>query len=324
MTRRRWLGVALALGLASAGPTGCGGEAPDDTLRIGHFPNVTHAQGVIAHARSRAGGWLEARTGVRSIEWYVFNAGPSAMEALLAGRIDATYVGPNPAINAHLKSGGDDVRVVAGACRGGSALVVREGSTVRDAAGFRGKRLATPQLGNTQDVSARAWLAAGGLKVTQTGGDADVVPAANPDQLSLFQRGDVEGVWTVEPWVSRLVVEAKGRVLLEETDALTTVLVMRKGFLDRRRDVARRLVEAHAELTRWIAEHPDEARAEAAGELLAETRSPLPPGVLEPAWARLRFESEVGREPFDDFLRRAQSAGFLRDAGSLDRLVERP
>jgi len=113
-------------------------------------------------------------------------------------------VGPNPALNAYARSRGEEIRVIAGAVNGGSALVVQPDGRLTKPADFRGKRIATPQLGNTQDVSARAWLVSGGLRITQTGGDAQVVPTANPDQLSLFQSKQLDAVWTVEPWVSRL------------------------------------------------------------------------------------------------------------------------
>src|SRR5712671_7274377 len=165
-------------------------------LRVGHFPNVTHAQGLVAHAFSRQGkGWFEQRLGPDvTIQWFVYNAGPSAIEAILAKSIDLTYVGPNPAINAYAKSRGEEVRIIAGAANGGSALVVQGDSALTIPANFRGKRIATPQLGNTQDVAARSWLVSGGLRITQMGGDAQVVPTANPDQLLLFRQKQLDGV----------------------------------------------------------------------------------------------------------------------------------
>src|SRR5271157_515069 len=152
-------------------------------LRVGHFPNVTHAQALIAHGLSRAGkGWFEERLGPDvEVQWFVYNAGPSAMEAIFARSIDMTYVGPNPAINAHLKSRGDEIRIVAGACSGGAALVVQPDGRIKTDVDFKGKKVATPQLGNTQDVAARAWLQSKEFRVTMTGGDVLVVPTANPD-----------------------------------------------------------------------------------------------------------------------------------------------
>src|ERR1700748_917684 len=163
------------------------------TIRFGLFPNITHAQGVIAHALSRQGkGWFEQRLGPNvEIQWVTYNAGPFAMEAIFAGSLDVTYVGQGPALNAHFKSNGEEVRVLAGAANAGAALVVKQDSPIKTAADFRGKKIATPQLGNTQDISCRAWLKAQGFRVTQTGGDVLVVPTANPDQLGLFQSGGV-------------------------------------------------------------------------------------------------------------------------------------
>src|SRR5471032_2272883 len=155
----RAMGVALAAAFVIC-PAAI---AESVTLRVGHFPNITHVQALVAHGLSRQGkGWFEERLGPGTkIEWFVYNAGPSAMEALFAGSIELTYVGPSPAINAYAKARGDEIRIIAGAAEGGAALVVQPDSTLRVAADFRGKKLATPQLGNTQDVAARAWLTAG-------------------------------------------------------------------------------------------------------------------------------------------------------------------
>jgi NitT/TauT family transport system substrate-binding protein len=152
------------------------------TLRVGHFPNITHVQALVAHSLSRQGkGWFEQHLGPNvKIEWFVYNAGPSAMEAIFAKSIDLTYVGANPAINAYVKSRGFEVRIVAGAANGGAALVVQPDLSATSPRDFKGRKIATPQLGNTQDVSARAWLSDGGLQITITGGAAQVLPTANP------------------------------------------------------------------------------------------------------------------------------------------------
>src|ERR1700704_5394457 len=147
--------------------------ASDKTVvRVGHFPNSTHVQGLVAHNLSRQGkGWFEARLGPGvEIQWFTYNAGPSAMEAIFAKSIDLTYVGPGPALNAYTKSNGQEIRLIAGAANGGAGLVVQQDQNLKAAADFRGKKIATPQLGNTQDISCRAWLTDGGLKITQLGG----------------------------------------------------------------------------------------------------------------------------------------------------------
>ncbi len=294
-------------------------------IRIGHFPNVTHVQALVAHALSRQGkGWFEERVGSGTkIDWFIYNAGPSAMEAIFANSIDLTYVGPSPAINAYAKSRGEEIRIVAGAANGGAALVVRNDSSLTSAADFRGKRIATPQLGNTQDVSCRAWLRAGGLKITQLGGDAQVLPAANPDQLSLFQQGRVDGVWTVEPWVSRLELEARGKVLVEETDSPTTVLVSSVKFSDENRELLKKFTEAHRALTVWIVKNSAEAQKLVIAELQEETHGQISEALIAHAWKRIALASEVSRETLDKFVANAKAAGFLREAPDLGRLIDR-
>ncbi len=325
--------VPLALSLASIGllapacdqAVEAGEQAPVRVLRVGHFPNVTHAHALIGHHLTSAGkGWFEQRLGDVRVEWYVYNAGPSAMEALLAGSIDLTYVGPNPALNAWVKSAGAGLRVVSGATLGGSALVVREAAGIRTAEDFRGRRVATPQFGNTQDVACRAWLASHGFTITQTGGDVLVVPTSNPDQLALFQQGKIDAAWTVEPWVSRLEKEAGGRVFLEEPEAITTVLTASLDLLEREPALVDRFVEAHRELTAWIEQNPEEARGLVRDELAAETGGVIHDELLRSCWQRLAFEDELELAGLEQFVRSAEKAGFLKDVPDLRGLVVSP
>jgi len=296
------------------------------TVRVGHFPNITHVQALVARAFERQGrSWFAERLGPGvKIEWYAYNAGPSAMEAIFAKSLDLTYVGPNPALNAYARSRGAEVRVIAGAVNGGSALVVQGDSTLAKPTDFKGKRIATPQFGNTQDVAARAWLVAGGLRITQTGGDAQVVPTSNPDQLSLFQSKQLDAVWTVEPWVSRLESEAGGKILVEEKDAITTILVSSVDFLAKNRDLAKRFVEAHRELTDWIRKNPEEAQRMARDELQASFRLDMSPELVAKAWSRMAITPDTSREAFQSFVTSAQQVGFLRDTPDLSRLIEAP
>ncbi|HTL68971.1 MAG TPA: ABC transporter substrate-binding protein [Lacunisphaera sp.] len=298
------------------------GRAENVTLRVGYFPNITHAQGIIGSETTREQhGWFEERLGPGVVvQWFPFNAGPSAMEAVFAGSIDLTYVGPNPALNAYIRSQGDEIRVLAGAAEGGAALVVAADGPIAKPADFRGKRVGTPQLGNTQDVAARAWLKAQGFRITLTGGDVLVVPTANADQLTLFQQGRLDAVWTVEPWVSRLELEAQGRVFLEQGDAVTTILVSSVRFLREHPELARKFSVAHGELTAWIIAHPAEARAKVKAGLAAVLRRELPDAVLENSWQRLRFTDRVAQAQFAALVRDAQGVGFLRDAIPLDRM----
>ena len=299
--------------------------AAADTIRVGHFPNVTHVQGLVAHHLSRTGrGWFEERLGPNvKIEWYIYNAGPSAMEAILADSIDLTYVGPSPALNAYTKSNGEEIRIVAAAAAGGAALVVQPESGLKEPAHFRGKTIATPQLGNTQDIACRAWLSNGGLKITQTGGDAFIIPTPNPDQLALFKNKKLDAVWTVEPWVSRLERDAGGKVLVEQTKDSITVLVSGVKFLKRKHDVAAKFVQAHRELTEWILAHPEEAKQMVRQELAAETKAEVSANLIAQAWKRIALINDPSLDEYRHFVADAQRAGFIRSAPDLSRLIEK-
>ncbi len=301
-------------------------------MRVGHFPNITHAQAVIAQGLSRQGkGWFEERLGNDvKVEWLIYNAGPSAMEAIFARSLDLAYVGPNPAINAHLKSRGEEIRIVAGACSGGAALVVQDDGRIKADGDFRGKRIGTPQFGNTQDVACRAWLQSKGLRVTMTGGDAFVLPTTNPDQLALFQKGDLDAVWTVEPWVTRLVREAKGRVYLDESALwpdtggkyVTTHLASRVKFLNERPALLRKWLAAHVELTQWINAHPDEAKRIFNDEIKVETTRALPQATLDAAWQRLELTYDPVRASLLKSAADAHRIGFLRLKPDLARIYD--
>ena len=302
-----------------------GSVSGETKIRVGHFPNITHAQGVIAHALSRQGkGWFERRLGEGTkIEWFVYNAGPSAMEAIFANSIDLTYVGSGPALNAYTKSNGQEIRLITGAANGGSGLVVQPDQNLKAAADFRGKKIATPQLGNTQDISCRAWLSEGGLKITQLGGDAQVIPTQNPDQFGLFKQKKVDGVWTVEPWLSRLEQEASGKVIVEDKEVATTILVSSVKFLNEQRELAKKFAQAHAELTDWIVKNPDEAQRLIKAELLEETKSDMTPQVITSAWKRIAFTSETPSASVEKFMQNSVRAGFIKSAPDLSKLFEK-
>jgi NitT/TauT family transport system substrate-binding protein len=298
----------------------------ETVLRIGHFPNITHAQGLVAHNLSRQGkGWFEEKLGGGiKIQWFVYNAGPSAMEAIFAQSIDLTYVGPGPALNAYTKSNGTEIRLIAGSANGGAALVVQPDQNLKAAGDFRGKKIATPQLGNTQDISCRAWLLGGGLKITQLGGDAQVLPTQNPDQLSLFKQKKIDAVWTVEPWVSRLERESNGKVLVDERDVATTVLVSSAKFLGGQRELVKKFAEAHAALTDWMLKNPEEAQKLIKAELLEETRSDMPAELIAQSWKRIVFTAETPRASIEAFLQNSLKTGFIKTAPDLTKLFEKP
>ena len=321
----RRTGLMIALAIVGWGAQ-IGAAEQKTIIRFGHFPNITHAQGVIAHSLSRQGkGWFEERLGPNvEIQWFTYNAGPSAMEAIFAGSLDLTYVGQGPALNAHFKSEGEEIRILGGAANAGAALLVKPDSPIKVPADFRGKKIATPQLANTQDISCRAWLKAQGFKVTQTGGDVMVVPTANPDQLGLLQSGGVDAVWTVEPWVTRLEREAKAKIFLEDTNVITTWLASSVKFLKDHRDLARKVVAANQELTDWIQAHPDEAQKLLISELKEETKTDFAPDMVAQAWKRIRFTTEVSKELLAKAVQDGKDAGFLKGSTDTSKLIESP
>ncbi len=325
MNRRHFL-LASAAASAAALPFCSRKSDPSaaPVLRFGHFPNISHLQGLVAHHMSRQGkGWYEERLGVE-VQWFTYNAGPSVAEAIFARSLDVSYIGPSPVLNAYAKSKGTEMRILSGAATGATALVVRPDAGIEKPEDFRGKVIATPQLGNTQDVEARAWLVKHGFKVTLTGGDVTVLPTQNPDQLSLFAKGDVDAVWTVEPWVSRLELEANGKIFLEDRETTITLLAARADFVTGQPELARKLVAAHQELTQWIIDHPQEAREMVKAELKALTTAAPSDALLDKALARVVLTNEISRKSLDIMVDNAQQAGFLKDIPPLDNLIAAP
>src|SRR2546426_586815 len=241
-------------------------------------------------------GWLEKAMGPNvKIQWTSFNAGPSAIEALFAGAIDMTYVGPNPAITGSVRSQGEALRVVAGTASGGASLIVRSDSGIHKPEDFHGKKIASPQLGNTQDVALRAWLKAHGMKSQDKGGDVQVVPLANPDQLTLFLKKELDAAWAPEPWATRLIHEGNGRLFLDERDLwpqrqfVTTHLIVSTKFLREHADLVKNWIRAHVELTDWINTHQPEAKKLLNQQIQKETSKALAPAILDEAFARLQY-----------------------------------
>ena len=258
------------------------------------------------------------------IQWFTYNAGPSAMEAIFAGSLDVTYVGTGPALNAHFKSNGEEIRVISGGANGGAALVVKPDGGIKSAADFRGHKIATPQLGNTQDIACRAWLKAQGYKVTQTGGDVLVIPTSNPDQLSLLQSGGVDAVWTVEPWVTRLEKEANAKVFLEDKDVITTWLVSSAKFLNEHRDLAKKIAAANRELTAWIKAHPAEAQKMLVDELKAETRTEVSADTIARSLRRIQLTDEVSPGLVQKAVKDSKEAGFSKGSADTSKLLVQP
>ena len=297
------------------------------TVRVGHFPNITHVQALVARGFERQGrSWFGERLGPGvKIEWYAYNAGPSAMEAIFANSLDLTYVGPNPALNAYARSRGEEVRVVAGAVNGGSALVVQADSSLVEAGRFPGQ--AHRHAAIRQHAGCGRSRLAGGRRVAHhadrrrcAGGADQPIPISSP--CSRASSSTRSGPWSPGSRGSRS--EAGGKILVEEKEAITTILVSSAGFLAKNRDLAKRFVAAHRELTEWIRKNPDEAQRLARDELQASFRLDMSPELVARAWSRMVITPDTTREAFQSFVTSAQQVGFLRDTPDLSRLIEAP
>lgn len=295
---------------------------PAEELRLGYFANVTHAPALVGLEE----GLIEDALGDTELTTQVFNAGPAAIEALSAGAIDATYIGPNPAINTFVASAGQSARIVAGAASGGAALVVQPGIEGPD--DLEGANLATPQLGNTQDVALRTWLAEEGYETSTTGGgDVTISPTENAQTLTLFQAGDIDGAWLPEPWVSRLIVDAGAEVLVDEADLWddgefpTTVLLVRADFLAEHPETVRALVAGHVASVDWLAANPDAAADVINARLTADAGKGLSDAVIDRALEHVEFTFDPHADTFEQLLQDGVDAGTSKP-GDIDGLFD--
>jgi NitT/TauT family transport system substrate-binding protein len=308
MNKRILIILVFILGFSIAG------WGQGTVIRVGAFPNITHPQAMVG----KANGWFDKALGSNvKIDWKSFNAGPSAIEALFSGAIDMTYIGPNPAITGYVRSQGEALRIVAGATSGGASLIVRNDSGIDKPEDFHGKKVASPQMGNTQDVALRAWLKAHGMKSTDKGGDVQVVPLANPDQLTLFLKKELDAAWAPEPWATRLIREGNGRLFLDERDLwpqgqfVTAHLIVSTKFLREHPDLVKTWIRAHVELTDWINGHLPEAKKLLNQQIQKETTKALSAGVLDEAFGRLQVTYDPIRNALLTSARSAYDAGFL-------------
>lgn len=319
LSRRSLLGAGslLLAGLAA----GCAAPASaSGSVSVGYFPNVTHAPGLIADAS----GFLTKRLGAVGATPIVksFNAGPDVIQAILSGSLDIASIGPNPTITAYVQSKGAGVRVIAGSTSGGAALIVRPDITTPEA--LRGRKVASPQLGNTQDVALRFWLKSQGLSATKDGGgDVSILPQANSAAVQAFKAGSIDGGWLPEPYASALV-GAGGSVLVDERTLwpngsfVTTHLIARKGFLDSRPDAVHAVLEAHEDALDLIAADAASARTAVAAQIKKITSQEQDPATLEKAWGNLAFTADPLAASLRTSAQHAADVGLLSEAPADD------
>lgn len=313
------IAVALSISLIYFATDKGSNVSASNTVRIGYFPNLSHAQALVAIER----GTFEKELGNDiDVQYKIFNAGPAAMEALFTDQIDITYVGPSPAINGYMRSD-ETLKIIAGSASGGVVFVIREDTDIQSPSDFAGKRFASPQYGNTQDISLKSYIVDHGYKLTQYGGNVNVIPAKNSDIITLFIKKELDGAWVPEPWGTLLVKNANGKILLDERDLwkdgefATTVLVVNTKFLQNHTDLVKKVLRAHVETTLWINEHPEQAQEvinKQIGKILGKS---MPPDVLQESFSRLTFTYSPMRDSVNKFADEAYELGLLRDKPDL-------
>ncbi|CAN7486997.1 ABC transporter substrate-binding protein [Arthrobacter sp. LjRoot14] len=314
--------VASTLSRDSAAQAAAPAPTPAAELKLGYFGNVTHAPALVGVKQ----GFIARSLGDTKLSTQVFNAGPAAIEALNAGAIDATYIGPNPAINSFVKSRGESVSIIAGAAAGGAQLVVKP--EIGSAADLKGKTLSTPQLGGTQDVALRAWLAGQGYKTNTDGsGDVAINPTENAQTLKLFQDGKLDGAWLPEPWASRLVLQAGAKVLQDEKDLWdgsltgkpgefpTTILIVNKKFAADHPDTVKALLKGHTESVAWLNDTPAAEKASVLNAALKESGgAELPADVIDRSLKNIVFTVDPLAGTYKKLLEDGVKAGTTKQA----------
>ncbi|KQV07010.1 ABC transporter substrate-binding protein [Leifsonia sp. Root112D2] len=311
--------AAALLGLsgcsASASATLKGPIEPPE-LRLGYFPNFTHAPAIVGVEK----GFYQSELGTPTkLSTQTFNAGPAALEALLSGSIDAAFMGPSPTITGFVQSKGEALQVVAGAAANGAFLVVRKGIT--SVADLKGKTLATPQLGNTQDVALRFWLKRQGYKTTtEGGGDVTIQPQSNGTALQAFVQGNIDGAWEPEPYASQMMAKGNGHVLVDESQIwpnhkfVVTNLVVSKSYLSRYPDAVSRLLKGLLKSLDYIDKDPSESKTLVNTSLKDLTGTAIPVQELDRAWSNVEFTSDPIASSLIEGAQHAQAVGLLASA----------
>jgi len=312
------VGITLLGGL-----TGCSSKKTENeavktvkavNVRVGYFPNITHSQALVGR---ELGTFQKAVGAENKIDWKLFNAGPSEIEALFAGAIDIGYIGPGPAINGYAKSKGD-LQIIAGATDAGAIFVSRKGLVIKNLKDLSGKKIAVPQFGNTQDLTLRSILTANGLKDKTKGGTVEISQAANADILTLLQKGDIDAALVPEPWGSRLIKDANANIILDYKDVFrdgkytTAVVVVRTEFLKNHPQIVENFIKNHVETTDYINKNPEEAKKIVNKQITELTKKAIATDVLDAAFKRLTVTNDPEKDSVFDFVKSSVKEGFLK------------
>jgi len=296
----------------------------ENKIRVAYFLNINHAVPIIGMEK----GTFENQIGNNTvIEPILFDAGPQVIESLFAGSIDIAYVGPGPAINGFLKSEDHNVKILSGAASGGASFIVHPNSKINSVADFAGKRIAAPQIGNTQDISLRSYLSENGLKPSEKGGSVIVLNISNPDIYTLFAKGDIDAAWVPEPTATILVQQLDGKRLFNEEDLwpenrfASVLLIAREEYVKQNPEVINKWLEAHKQTVNWINSNPEQTRTIFIDFMKKETGKSLPDSLIDESLSNLEITSDPIVSSIHTFAKRADSLGYLgRHGYSLDRI----
>lgn len=283
-------------------------------VRVGYFPNITHAQALVGKDQ---GSFQKAIGQTNKIDWKLFNAGPAEIESLFSGAIDLGYIGPGPAINGYVKSKGD-IQIIAGATNAGAIFVSKKGELIKNIKDLAGKKVAVPQFGNTQDLTLRHLMSQNGLKDTTKGGTVEVRQESNADILTLLKKGDIDAALVPEPWGSRLIKEAGANIILDYRDLLlggkytTAVIVVRTEFLKDHPKIVEDFIKNHVDVTQYINKNPDKAKAIVNKQIAELTHKGISKDILDSSFKRLTVTNNPEKDSVFDFVKYSVDEGFLR------------
>ena len=294
----------------------------ENKIRVAFFPSIVHAVPIVGMETQTFADNLDDDL---DIEVKIFDSGPQVIESIFSNSVDIAYVGPGPVINGFLKSDGNDLKILAGAASGGASFVIQKNSGLELIENYSGKRVAAPQISNTQDVSLRHYLAENGLKPAEKGGDVFVLNIANPDIYTLFAKGDIDGAWVPEPWATMLVEELDGVRLFDENkfwpeNKFSSVLLIgRSDYIEKNPEIIKKWINANEETVQWINNNPVESKKLYNEFLKSYMGRTLPENIVEKSFSNIIITSEPLKNSVHTFAERADALGYLgRDGYTLD------
>ncbi len=317
--------VAIAMVVALSGGQE---QSNQDKIRVAFFPSIGHAAPIVGIEN----GIFESGIGQEiKIETKLFDSGPQVIESIFAGSIDVAYVGPGPVINGFLKSNGNDVKILAGAASGGASFIAQPDSGLDSIENFDGKRIASPQISNSQDVSLRYYLALNDLKPVDKGGTVFVLNISNPDIYTLFAKGEIDGAWVPEPWATILVEELNGVRLFHEEklwpneEFASVLLIARTDYLENNPELVKSWLKSHEETVTWINSNPDKSKSIFDDFLKKHMGKSLPTKIIDESFSNLTITSDPIKNSVLTFAERADSLGYLGRTGyNLDGIFYQP